>query len=270
VASGSGIQDATAAIRYRRRVPPLRLLEMTWPEVDSLDRHRAVCILPVGAVEAHGPHLPLGTDGIIAEAMAEAGAKRLRAHDLLPVVLPTLSLTPAPFAAAFAGTLSAPADALVAQVTAIGRALGHHGFQVLAIANAHLDPANLRALHDATSALLAERAILTVLPDVTRKPWALRLGDEFRSGACHAGRYEGSIVLARRPDLVRDDVRHGLAANPASLSTAIREGKASFAEAGGPRAYFGDPAAANAAEGHATIATLGDIFAEAVLAALQS
>jgi creatinine amidohydrolase len=250
-------------------MPVPRLAEMTWTAADALDRHRAVCLLPVGAVEAHGPHLPLGTDLVIAEAMAEAAAERLAARDLLPVLLPALAYTPAPFAAAFAGTVSSPAEALAAQVGAIGRALGHHGFQVLALANAHLDPANLRALHTATSELLAERVILAVFPDVTRKPWALRLGDEFASGACHAGRYEGSVVLARRPELVREDVRRELPANPASLSTAIRDGKDSFAAAGGPQAYFGDPAAATAAEGEATVATLGDILAEAVLAALR-
>jgi len=96
------------------------------------------------------------------------------------------------------------------------------------------------------------------------KPWALRLGEEFRSGACHAGRFETSIVLAERPALVREAIRANLAANPASLSRAIREGRQNFAEAGGPRAYFGFPAEATADEGRATIDALGAILAEAV------
>ena len=243
---------------------------MTWPEVDALDRHRAVCLLPVGAIEAHGPHLPLTTDVVIAEAMAEAGAERLARRDLLPLILPALAYTPAAFAAGFAGTLSAPPAALTDLVVATGRSLAHHGFQVLAIANAHLDPANLGALQAAVRELLEDRVLLAVFPDVTRKPWATRLGEEFRSGACHAGRYEGSIVLARRPELVRDDLRAALPPNPASLSTAIRDGKGSFEEAGGPQAYFGDPAAASAAEGEATVAALGEILEEAVVAALTS
>lgn len=48
---------------------------MTWPEVEALERDRCVPILPLGAIEAHGPHLPLHTDVIIAEAMATAGAE---------------------------------------------------------------------------------------------------------------------------------------------------------------------------------------------------
>ena len=93
---------------------------------------------------------------------------------------------------------------------------------------------------------------------------ASRLGEEFRSGACHAGRYEGSIVLAERPDLVREAIRAGLAPNPASLSRAIRDGRTTFADAGGPRAYFGWPADATGEEGRATIAALGEILADAV------
>ena len=55
-----------------------------------------------------------------------------------------------------------------------------------------------------------------------------------------------------------------------SLSTAIRTGMQTFEEAGGPRAYFGDPAAATAEEGSETIRVLGDILAEAVLSAVLS
>lgn len=247
---------------------PLRLAELPWSDVDALDRHRAVCILPVGAVEAHGPHLPLTTDGIIALAMSEAAAARLATHDLLPLVLPPYEYTAAPFAAAFAGTVTVEPESVTGLIVEVGRALAFHGFEVLAIANAHLDPAHLGALHAAVSRLLAEQVALAVFPDLTRKPWALRLGEEFRSGACHAGRFETSIVMAARPELVRDDVRRTLPRNTASLSAAIREGKTSFQAAGGPHAYFGDPAAASAAEGRETIETLGGILAEAVLAAL--
>ena len=105
-----------------------------------------------------------------------------------------------------------------------------------------------------------------VFPDVTGRAWAPRLTEEFRSGACHAGSYEGSVVLAAAPSLVREKIRLGLAPNPVSLSEAIREGKRSFEEAGGARAYFGYPADASAAEGERTIAALGLILAEAVLA----
>ena len=52
-------------------MPVHHLSDMTWEEVRDADLDHAVAILPIGAVEAHGPHLPLGTDVIIAEAMAK-------------------------------------------------------------------------------------------------------------------------------------------------------------------------------------------------------
>ncbi|HTM01620.1 MAG TPA: creatininase family protein, partial [Candidatus Omnitrophota bacterium] len=69
---------------------PRKWADLTWEEVRDLDRPRAVALLPVGAVEAHGPHLPLATDVILAEAMAEAAAARLEAEGRLAVVLPAL------------------------------------------------------------------------------------------------------------------------------------------------------------------------------------
>src|SRR5262245_56550991 len=82
------------------------LAELTWEEVRDLDRSRAVAVLPVGALEAHGPHLPLATDVVIAVAMARAAAARLAARGYAAVLLPVLPYTAAPFGAAFPGTLS--------------------------------------------------------------------------------------------------------------------------------------------------------------------
>ncbi len=245
------------------------LAGMTWEEVRDLDGARTVALLPVGALEAHGPHLPLDTDVVIASAMARAGAGRLAEAGWTPLLLPPLAYTAAEFAAGFPGTVSVPPDATAEAVLGTARSLARHGLAALAVANAHLDPAHLAALHAAVAR--AEEAGLppVAFPDLTRRPWAGRLGEEFRSGACHAGRFEGSVVLAAAPGAVREEVRAGLPPNPTSLSVAIREGKRSFEEAGGPRAYFGWPADATAEEGRATVAALGEILAEATLAALE-
>ncbi len=255
---------------YAAPVPVLRLDELTWTEVAALDRRAAAAILPLAVLEAHGPHLPLSTDGIIARAMAEATARRLAERGIVALLLPPVEYAAAPFAAAFPGTLSIRPETVAALLVDIARALAAHEIRLLALANAHFDPAHLAAVHAGVEAIAGEGAIRVVFPDLTRKPWALRLGDEFRSGACHAGRFEGSIVESARPDLVRLERKASLAPNPASLSRAIREGKASFAEAGGPQAYFGDPAAATAEEGRATIATLGAILDEAILEAMSN
>jgi creatinine amidohydrolase len=240
------------------------LAAMTWEEARDAAGPGSVAILPVGAIEAHGPHLPLETDVIIARAMARSGAARLAARGLRAVTLPPLTYTAAAFAQGFAGTLSLRPETVTATVLDIAGNLTRHGFGVLAIANAHLDPAHLASLDAAVSAIRRDIGLVVACPNLAAKPWALRLSDEFRSGACHAGQFETSIVLAECPELVRDAIRAALPPNPASLSRAIRDGKHTFEEAGGARAYFGYPSQATAEEGRATIEVLGAILDEAV------
>ncbi len=242
-----------------------RLADFSWEALRDLDKSALWVILPVGATEAHGPHLPLSTDVIIAEAMAEAGAAALARLGVRALIAPALAYTSAGYAAGFPGTVSVRPETVTALIVDIARALGSHGFARMVLANAHLEPGHIASLHAAVRALTAE--VEVVFPDVTQKPWALRLTDEFKSGACHAGQYEGSIVLAARPDLVNQPLAQSLPDNPASLSCAIREGKTSFEAAGGARAYFGSPARASAEEGHATLAVLGQILADAVVGA---
>jgi creatinine amidohydrolase len=244
------------------------LAELTWEDVRDLDRARTVVVLPVGAIEAHGPHLPLGTDNVIATAMARSGVSQLSPHGFAGVLLPALPYTAAPFGAAFAGTLSVSPATCAALIADIAVEVTRHGFAALVIANAHLDPTHLGSLAEAQKLAAARGARPVICPDLTRRPWAARLTEEFQSGACHAGRYEGSVVLAERPELVRATVQRALPPVPASLSDAIRSGATTFEQAGGPRAYFGWPADATADEGTATIDALGGILADAVLAVL--
>jgi creatinine amidohydrolase len=210
----------------------------------------------------------LATDVLIAEAMAEAGAERLAARGLDALILPGLAYTHAGFAVGFPGTISARAETVAALMVDIATSLHRHGIATLALANAHLDPDHLAALHAACEAI-RDRGLMTIaFPDLTKRPWGGRLTDEFRSGAAHAGQYEGSILMACAPRLVREEVQRELEPIPISLSASIAEGKRTFQEAGGERAYFGYPARATAAEGEETISILGGILEEAVLEAI--
>jgi creatinine amidohydrolase len=237
--------------------------DLTWEDVrDAAGRH-TVAILPVGAVEAHGPHLPLGTDVIIAEAMARSCAERLEQVGRPAFVMPPLWYTAARFADNFSGTVSVDGGTVTGLIRGIAASLVKQEIPTLAIANAHLDPTHLGSLRAAV-ADPPEGARIVFL-DLTRRRVAEQLTEEFRTGACHAGRFEGSVVLAERPELFRDEVARTLEPNPASLSTAIREGRSSFEEAGGPRAYFGWPAEASTDEGRETIRTLGRLLADAIV-----
>jgi creatinine amidohydrolase len=191
-----------------------RLADLPWPEAASAGAGPFLALLPVGSTEAHGPHLPLSTDTLLAEGMADVAA-----------------------------------------------ALHGRGCSKLGLVNAHLEPANRHALRAAAQAATAA-GLPTVLPDVVRRVYAERLGAEFKSGACHAGDFEGSLVLALRPDLVREGLRVALPENPTSLGAALAAGKRQFKEAGGPQAYFGAPAAASAEHGRALLRELATIVAD--------
>jgi creatinine amidohydrolase len=243
--------------------------EMSYPQLDDARaRGSVVAVLPLGAVEAHGPHLPVGTDVWIAEAMAAECARRLDQEGAVVIVLPSLAYSPAPFADRHPGTLSIRPETMIALVCDIAAAVAQRGVAVLALANAHFDPAQIGALRSAVERLQSNARLRVAFPDLTRRRLAERLGEEFRSGACHAGRYESSIVLAARPDLVDEALRTRLPEMPISLVEAAVAGKRTFAEAGMDRAYCGNPASASAEEGRALISELGAILAEAVRAEL--
>jgi len=236
---------------------------MTWEEVRDLERSASVAILPIGAVEAHGPHLPIGTDTVIAEAMARSCAEVLSDRGRAVFILPPVWYTAAEFADNFPGTIGIDGSTVTAMIRQIATSLTEHEITTLALANAHLDPAHLESLKAVAKDPPAGSRV--VFLDLTRRSVAQRLTDEFRTGACHAGRFEGSVVLAEKPDQFRGDIAAGLEANPSSLSDAIRDGRTTFAEAGGPRAYFGWPAEATAEEGRDTVDTLGRMLAETVV-----
>ncbi|MEM7610038.1 MAG: creatininase family protein [Myxococcota bacterium] len=236
-----------------------RLAAMSYEQ--AAERAGAVCFLPTGATEAHGPHLPLSTDVIISEEGAVQAAKRLDEDGIVSVVLPPLAYAVTEFASPFAGTISLPFDTAKALIRDVIVGAKRAGFGPLVICNAHLEPDNLRALREGTEEARAHGAVVA-FPDITRKPHALRLGDEFRSGACHAGQYETSLVLAAKAEWVKPQHRE-LDANPNSLSVAIRAGKKNFLEAGGERAYFGYPADASVGEGVSLYAEHAAIFADA-------
>jgi len=242
----------------------MRWLELRNPEIEDLARPGSVALLPFGAIEAHGPHLPLGTDGIIAEAMAREAARLLASEGVRAVILPTLWYAPAPFAAGFGGTLSVRAESVVASILDLAHALAERGVEALALANVHFDPQQVSAVREAAAAVAELGRPRIVFPDLTRRALAERLGDEFRSGACHAGRFESSIVLAERPELVDRDEMSALPELPISLPEAIARGDRTFEAAGLARAYCGDPASATAEEGRELVRRLGEILAAAV------
>jgi creatinine amidohydrolase len=239
-----------------------------WTEIgDALSRAPggAVALLPIGSTEPHGPHLPLETDVLISVETARRAAARLAARGIEALVLPPLVYTVTDFSRDFPGAIGVSRSTSVAMVTDICRSALGHGFAAVCLVNSHLEPDHLAALREAADRAGAEAGRPVVFLDVTEKRRAALLTEEFRSGACHAGRYETSLVMACEPGLVREEARRGLPEVPISIGRKIKEGARSFLEAGGDRAYFGDPAAATRAEGESTFETLAAMIEAEVM-----
>jgi creatinine amidohydrolase len=245
--------------------------ENAWTAIrDALQSgKRVTAILPCGATEAHGPHLPLNTDVVISDGMATRAAAMLEARGHAAFVLPSLAYMPAQYAEAFPGTITVAAATAKALLLDIARSLKAQGFACLALANSHFDPTNVAMLREVVDEIRA-LGLAVAFPDFTRRKLAQSLTAEFQSGACHAGQFETSLVLAARPDLVDDRARRALADNPASLTDAFAKGAKTFAEAGGPEAYFGFPCHASAAEGEASFETMASALVDAVEQALSA
>ena len=167
---------------------------------------------PFGAIEQHGPQLPLGTDAIFAERVADAVLTQLDPE--LPIWrLPCQSLGFSPEHLGFAGTLSLPSELLVALVVSVGSQLADAGFQRLVLFNAH--GGQIALLQVAARELRTRRPSLAVLPCFL---WsgppglsALLPQPERRQGL-HAGQAETSLMLHLAPELVGPErPRDGLA-----------------------------------------------------------
>jgi creatinine amidohydrolase len=242
---------------------PMKLAERHSPDAGL---NGAWALLPLGSCEAHGPHLPLDTDVRISEEMAVRAARRLVARGVPALVLPTLPYGVTTSAGPFPGTLTIPEAVVTALITEILASAATQGARGFVLVNSHFEPAHIGALFAAVDAVRARTGLPVVYPNLASRRYAARLGPEFQSGACHAGSFETSLVLAVRPDLVGDD-RHALPEVAIDLAAALRAGAKDFKEMGAAQGYFGQPAAGSAAEGHALYEEMAKILEEAVVAA---
>jgi len=182
------------------------LQQLAWPQVEQLAaRPGSTVVWPWGAVEQHGPHLPLGTDALFAERVLDAVLARLDAE--LPVLrLPLQSIGFSPEHRGFSGTLSLPPELLINQLVAVGHDLAAAGFQRLVLFNAH--GGQIALLQTAARQLRSERPELAVLPCFL---WsgpegiAALIPEPERSAGLHAGLAETSLMLHLAPELVGPD-----------------------------------------------------------------
>ena len=170
----------------------------------------ALVVWPVGATEQHGPHLPTGTDAMHAEWVAREAAMRAEALGVTVVVAPTLRIGSSHHHLPFGGTMSLPTETYYRAIRAGLESLVTDGFRRVFVINGHGGNHELIGL--------AVRDLALELPDVHLAAgswWAMAWDELVAAGAAdigrfpgHAGRFETSLVLAMRPELVVGPLPH--------------------------------------------------------------
>ena len=239
----------------------MKLGEMTWPEIDDLDRHRIVAVYPIASFEQHGDHLPLLTDTLECEGIAAAMEERI--GDRI-VVLPTQWLGYSFHHIHFGGSLTATSRTHVSMIVETIDGLVRAGFDKVLIVNGHGgNQADMRvALQE-----LRERHMEARVYGASWWEVAQAGLDEVRTagtdGSGHAGETETSLMLHLHPGLVRTGrmSRGGVRAPSAHESQVQRF---HMLEEVSPRGQFGDPAAASAEKGERMLKAIVDSLCEIV------
>ncbi len=277
----------------------LRLAELTSPELDGLDRESTIPVAALSPLEVHGPHLPLGTDVLVAEEVRERAVEKCRQvrPELDYLYLPSYFLG----SDTIPGSPAFDSRAVYLTLLGLGRFLAGRGFRFLWVFDNHGGPRHQIAEAKAARRLWRERSFCLVAPFlsfyrrmVEEDPELLeRIGSA--PGACgdaqdcHAGLNETSLVLACSPRSVRPEwpslprvsiktVRWPSLLLGTAAAAAGRLGRAEMAEdlryvglmlnwttERRPSTYIGEPRAATPGAGESML----DAFAEEALARLE-
>lgn len=171
--------------------------ELTWPEAEARFRQVDVALLPVGAVEQHGPHLPLDTDAYDADYLARRVAEAC--SDPRPLVFPPVAYGVSYHHRDFSGTLSVSPETQARLIHEIGMSAAHCGIKKLVLINGH--GGNAPALHLAAQMINRDAHIFTCVDTgETSDADVHEMVDT--PNDVHAGEIETSTTLAIRPHLV--------------------------------------------------------------------
>ncbi len=251
------------------KLPKRDWMEMTWQDVAGAGAATArwIAVLPLAAVEQHGPHLPLGVDTFIAETYLVRVRQMI--PDEIPVTfLPVQRIGVSVEHIAFPGTLTLSAATAIAAWTELGESLARAGVRKLVLVTSH--GGNVAAMELVARDLRARLRMLAVTVGWHRfgYPNDIFSGEEKRHGI-HGGDIETSLMLAGKPETVRTEIAPN--ARPATVDMA-REFKwlGAYRPAGfawmtqdlHPSGAIGDATLASAAKGEVALAHGAAAFVE--------
>ena len=248
-------------------LPKRDWMEMSWQDLAGGETGRWIAVLPLAAVEQHGPHLPLGVDSFIAEAYL-ARARALLPDDLPATFLPVQRIGVSAEHLSFPGTLHLSATTAIAAWTELGESLARAGLRKLVMVTSH--GGNVAAMELVARDLRTRLKMLAVTVGWHRfgYPDGTFSGEEKKHGI-HGGDIETSLMLAAKPETVR--MESAPKAIPQSVAMA-REFKwlGAYRPAGfawmtqdlNATGAVGDSTRADAAKGEAALAHGAQAFVE--------
>ncbi|MDE2749212.1 MAG: creatininase family protein [Chloroflexota bacterium] len=188
-------------ILYSQKGPPT-LDEMTGPEVEAALRETDVLLLPVGATEAHGPHLPLGTDSFEARENCRRAAIRLEALGCPVIIGPVIPFGTSSFHLGFAGTISLSSQTMIRLLKEVCLSLYETGFRKFALVHGH--DGNLPVMMVAAQELVdstadAQAMVLNWLTPLSKVYHRIQTSSKQEG---HGGEGETARILVTHPELV--------------------------------------------------------------------
>ncbi len=250
-------------------IPPHRFLPyLSWTDIAALpDRENTVIVLPVGAIEQHGPHLPCSVDSVISSGVLGKALERL------PAEIRAFGLAPITYGKSdehlhFPGTITLTGPTLLATITEIGESVYRAGFRKLLLANGH--GGQPQVLEMAARELRLRHGDFVIVPyHVSRlaNSSGKYISDKERRLAMHAGHSETALMLALAPETVH--MERAVANFPPEFPSKVlsadgRPACAWTARDFGPSGVIGDPFGATAEQGHDILDTLADSWVQAL------
>jgi len=255
------------------------MMDMTWIEVEKTAKKSNLALLPMGTVEAHGPHLPLGTDTYGALELAKTCRRILKRRGVESIVAPPFILGITNVLSGFPGTFRVRKTTMIECLRDFSLSLKAHGFIRQVIVNHHLEKEHINALFEAMEVaaqeggvslhLLGDKDILNRLdPGANRDRLILSSWTTRESGLLqnyndfHAGEKETSFVLRFLPHLVRAGWQKF---GPCFPELSLWRAGGESARSATPLAYFGDPSLATARKGEIIYRKIAQGYVDAMV-----